>query len=164
MKINGINAFIAALGLSSMLVTIPAIAGHNHNSHNYQQYNNHNSHHQHRESRRHRSHNKTKHIIGGIIGGVILSNVFNNATRNHNRTTYVRTYNTQYGNTRYNNARFSSTQYSTNYPRYYSNPVVVQRSPTTTYRVLNGTECYLVNVNKFGNDILTQVPNLNCGF
>ena len=152
MKINGINTFIASLGVISMLVSIPAMAGHGHNSHhNYKHYNNKHQHYSnhHRDSRRHRSHHKTKHIIGGIIGGVILSNVFDNLSSNHRRTFYTRTYNTQYTN---------------NYPRYYNNPVVVKHSPTTTYRVLNGTECYLVNNNKFGHEILTQVPNLNCGF
>lgn len=141
---------IAVFSLS-LIAAAPAFAGkrnhgNHHNNHGYNSHNNHHSHNKHyRGHRRHHSNHKAGHIIGGIIGGVILSNVFNDLSNHRRSQTY-------------------STTYSNYPPVRYANNVVINSTPYTTYRVLNGNECYLVNVNKFGNEVLTQVPNMNCGY
>ena len=139
--------------VSLALIATPALGGqkhhgNHHGNNNHYSYNNHHGghHKNHHRVRHHRSHHKAGHIIGGIIGGVILANVINDLSNKHHQTyTYTRTY--------------------SNYPTYYrQNNTVINNSPVTTYRVLNGNECFLVNINQYGNDVLTQVPGVNCGF
>lgn len=141
MKFGLLKAITATLFGLSLIVTAPAFAGQNrHGSHGG------NSHH-YRHGGGH-GHHQAGHIIGGIIGGVILGSVIHGVASNHrSRHTYTTTYRNYYSN-----------------PRYYNPGVIIESTPTTTYRVLNGNECYLVNINQAGNEILTQVPNLNCGF
>jgi hypothetical protein len=86
-----------------------------------------------------RGHHSSHHVIGGIIGGVILGSIVHQSTRPH-----------------YNRAVYA--------PRHRNQTVIIDSSPVATFRTLNDKECYLVNINQHGNEILTQVPNINCGF
>jgi len=162
MNMTPIKLTLIAGILSSLALAPAAFAGHNdhRSNHKVTSYKKHSSsnnygHHK-RKHRKH--HHKAKHIIGGLIGGVVLSNIFhhnNHSNHNSHQATYARP---QYRNTYYN-------QYSDyNQPVVVNKTIVVNNTPTQTYRVLNGRDCYLVNVNNNGNEILTQVPNLNCGF
>jgi hypothetical protein len=101
----------------------------------------------HKHYSRHSSHS-TANIIGGVIGGVILGSIIHNANNHSSSHSYTQTY-----------SNYPATTQS--YYRYNSSTVT---RPSTTYRVLNGNECYLRNINKHGNEILTQVPAINCGF
>jgi len=135
-------------------------SGHGHkNSHNtHYKKNHHNKH-----SNRH--HSKTKHIIGGIIGGVVLGSIIHNSRHNNYSTFDDRTrhHRTNYRYTNYNQY-YDSQYYQAQSPVIINKTIVVSQTPTQTYRVLNGTDCYLVNTNNNGSEILTQVPNVNCGF
>jgi hypothetical protein len=143
MKFGLLKAITVTLFGLSFIVSAPAFAGKNHhgNGHSYGYGNSH------YKNQSYGNHRRSPHnagpIIGGIIGGVILGTII------HNASSPTKTY------SNYNNER----QYYQ-----YNSPVVIQSTPVTTYRVLNGSECYLVNINQHGNEILTQVPNLNCGF
>jgi len=154
---------------SSLLLSPAAFAGHkvnhhsNHSSHgsHYKKHKrHHNSHHHVKRHYKHsykRRHNHTGEIIGGIIGGVVIGSLIHDATRHHTTHTTTRyTKPTYYGN------GYNSTIYQQ--PIAVNKTIIVNNTPTQTYRVLNGSDCYLVNYNSNGNEVLTQVPSVNCGF
>lgn len=148
---------ITALAASLAFAPV-AMAGHNHHgSHHKQGYKK--QHHKHYKVKHrrhsHKHHHKASHVIGGIIGGVVLSNILHN--NHHNVSAHVG----------YNVPRVRHTNYrynDYNQPVVVNKTIVVNNTPTQTYRVLNGSDCYLVNHNSNGSEILTQVPNVNCGF
>jgi|GEM_PF-1889650 len=164
--------------LSLTLIAMPqAMAGQNHHN-NHNNYNKHGNHHkyQHGHHYKHRinnpirhkrhSHHRNSNIIGGVIGGVILGAIIHDAVTQPSQHRVTKTYTTYpanklnyYSNPSYNNGRYN--QHSTISS---SNSIVIANSATTTYRVLNGNQCFLTNTNKYGNEVLTQVPKVNCGF
>ncbi|NRA54953.1 MAG: hypothetical protein HRU23_12480 [Gammaproteobacteria bacterium] len=169
----------SALLSLTLIATPQAIAGqNNHNSHNnhnnYSKYGNHHKyqhghHYKHRINNQNRhkrhSHHRNSNIIGGVIGGVILGAIIHDAVTQPSHHRVTKTYTTYpanklnyYSNPSYNNGRYN--QHST----ISSNSIVIANSATTTYRVINGNQCFLTNTNKFGNEVLTQVPKVNCGF
>jgi hypothetical protein len=162
---NTLTKFIlTGLIASSLLLSPAAFAGHNnhhsnHNSHgkHYKKYKRHHNSHHHVKHHYKRRHNNTGEIIGGIIGGVVIGGLIHNATRHHNSHNTTRYTNpTYYGN------GYNSTIYQP--PIAVNKTIIVNNTPTQTYRVLNGSDCYLVNYNNNGNEVLTQVPSVNCGF
>jgi len=154
-------------GIVSSLVFAPiALAGNNghgnhHKKSSYSKHSNHQKYSNHKKKHR-KSHHKAKHIIGGIIGGVVLSNIFHN--KHHNVSSHVSYNQPRYRHTYYNQHNGYNQHGRYNQPVVVNKTIVVNNTPTQTYRVLNGSDCYLVNVNNIGSEILTQVPNVNCGF
>lgn len=146
-----IKTILTGLVSVSLLLSPAAFAGH-HNSHN-KHYSKKQSKHYKKSKRRH---NHTGEIIGGIIGGVVLGTILSDSSRHTHVTT-------SYNNKRYNNRPYYNTA---NYQRpiRVNRTVIVNNTPTQTYRVLNGSDCYLVNHNNNGAEVLTQVPSVNCGF
>jgi len=173
MKTNPLKLALIATVVTSFTFAPAAFAGqsnqhwksggHGHKQNHHQQYKkkHHNNHGNHHGKRHHR---KAKHIIGGIIGGVVLGSIIHN--NNHRRSTHNNHHNVHYTNYRYSNYNQydDSRYYSHQTPVIVNKTVVVNQTPTQTYRVLNGSDCFLVNVNPNGSEILTQVPNVNCGF
>lgn len=166
MNIKPLKLALIAGIITSVAFAPVALAGHNHhgnhkkhggyNNHSYKKhYNKHyKKRHHYSHSRRH--HHKAGHIIGGIIGGVVLSSIIHNS-RHHHVSAHV-----NYNNSHYRPSNY--TQYSSYNTPVVNKTIILNNTPTQTYRVLNGRDCYLVNINKNGNEILTQVPNVNCGF
>lgn len=168
-----IKTILTGLISASLLLSPAAFAGHHNNSHNNSdKHHSKKSHHKHYKKNK-RRHNYTGEIIGGIIGGVVLGTILSDSSRNtHVTTSYnKKKYNhNQYShrhNNRYNGRYNNHPHYNTaNYqqPIRVNKTIIVNNTPTQTYRVLNGSDCYLVNHNNNGNEILTQVPSVNCGF
>ncbi len=169
MNIKPLKLALIAGIITSLSFAPVALAGHNNhgNHHKHGGYNKHaykKHHHNHYNKRHHRSHHrkhhhKAGHIIGGIIGGVVLSNIIHNA-KHHHSSAHVSYNHSNYGHSNYRQASYGGY----NKPVVVNKTIVLNNTPTQTYRVLNGTDCYLVNVNNNGSEILTQVPNVNCGF
>lgn len=165
---NNLLSKLTLTGLiSTSLMLSPAVfAGHNTNHHsNYhghhkKHYTSHKRHHHanhHRIKHRHKHrHNHTGEIIGGIIGGVIIGSIIHDATSHHKTYTYSKP--------RYHHGYhgYRTTVYQP--PVAVNKTIIINNTPTQTYRVLNGTDCYLVNINHAGAEVLTQVPGVNCGF
>lgn len=157
---NKIFKLILIFGVATTITFTPAaFAGHkNHHgtrvNHHYNNHHNshHNSHHYSHRVRHHTRHHHSNHVIGSIIGGVILGSIIHDATRDRH-VTYT-------NNRRYDN--MSSRYYNT--PVRVNKTIVLNNTPTQTYRVLNGQDCYLVNYNNAGAEVLTLVPKTNCGF
>ena len=164
------TAITLSLGLA-----IPAQAKHSHSyytSIHYSSGHHYGSHH-HRHHRGHRRHDhRAEYLLGGLALGAIIS-----SAHHHRHTSHCR-------HSSHSRHGYSSHRYAPP-ARVYHSPVVVSRTPTTvyqqpvvqppvvqsqvsppagrsTYRLMNGNECYLVNTNQDGNDILTQVPVMNC--
>jgi len=153
-----IKTVLTALVSASLLLSPTAFAGYNNsymNKHN-KHYSKQKSQHYKQYKKNKSKHNYTGEIIGGIIGGVVLGTILSDSSRNTHVTT-------TYNNARYNNNRhYKGVKYKR--PIQVNKTIIVNNTPTQTYRVLNGSDCYLVNYNNNGSEILTQVPNVNCGF
>jgi len=162
----------ALLGLA-LVATPQAIAGQSHqgNHHKYNQghHKYQQGHHKYNRSHHHgtriktsirhksRSHHRTSDIIGGVIGGVILGTIIHQASNQSSRHHVTQTY------TNYPAKRANYYNYYSSHSNQPNTNVIVTSNARNSYRVLNGNQCYLTNINKFGNEILTQVPKLNCG-
>ena len=163
---------LAVTGLisTSLLLSPSVFAGHqvnhhsNYNNYHKKHYKSHKRHHhskhhhlKHRYKRHHKHrHNHTGEIIGGIIGGVVIGSILSDVASHHN--THVTT---TYSKPHYGHG-YRTTVYQP--PVAVNKTIIVNNTPTQTYRVLNGTDCYLVNYNHAGSEVLTQVPGVNCGF
>lgn len=166
-----IKATLTSIIGAALLLSPAAFAGHNShqysnnhsNGHHAKKYNKHYSSHKKHNTRYKRSNSHAKHVVGGIIGGVVIGSILENISNNsHSNNRYNQPH---YKNNNYRNAH--STTYSTsNYqqPIAVNKTIIINNTPTQTYRVLNGTDCYLVNKSNSGNEIMTQVPKVNCGF
>jgi len=142
---------LTVLVSASLLLSPTAFAGYNnsytnkHNKHYSKQKSQHYNYKQYKKNKR--KHNYAGEIIGGIIGGVVIGTILSDSARNTHVTTG------------YNNARYNYKR-----PIKVNKTIIVNNTPTQNYRVLNGSDCYLVNHNNSGSEILTQVPSVNCGF
>lgn len=159
---------ITGLISTSLLLSPMAFAGHsvnhhsNYNKHHKKHYKSHKRHHHkvkhhHKLRHKHRHHHRHSHtgaVVGGIIGGVVIGSILADANAStHVTTTYSKPY--------YHHG-YRTTVYQP--PVAVNKTIIVNNTPTQTYRVLNGTDCYLVNYNNQGSEVLTQVPGVNCGF
>lgn len=161
-----IKATLTGLISASLLLSPMAFAGYNnhHSNKHYSKKNNkHYSSYKKHNVRYKRKNNHVGHVIGGIIGGVVIGSILENVSnKSHSSNHYNKPH---YKNTNYRNV--TPTVYNTgNYqqPIAVNKTVIINNTPTQTYRVLNGTDCYLVNTNDNGGEIMTQVPKVNCGF
>ena len=163
---NKIINIVLVSGIAMAIAFTPvAFAGHKkHNNHHgsrvtHHYSNNHYSHHNNHYRSYHKRHHGSGHVLGAIIGGVILGSIISDVKKHHN-VTYRN--NSRYDNNyRYAN-NFSSNYYNT--PLRVNKTIILNNTPTQTYRVLNGQDCYLVNYNDLGAEVLTLVPKTNCGF
>ena len=173
------NKLLLATAITlSLGLTVPAQAKHSHSyytSIHYSSGHHYGGHHyrHHRHYRGHRRHDhRAEYLLGGLALGAIIGSAHHHRHNNHCRHN--------------SHSRHGYSSYSYAPPtRVYHSPVVVSRTPATvyqqpviqppvaqsegaprdnrsTYRLMNGNECYLVNTNQDGHDILTQVPAMNC--
>lgn len=125
--------------------------------------NHHRGRHHSRHGHGHKHHSKAGYILGGLAIGAIISNAHHHSHHNthhgqhnhHRRTVYQPVY----------HGTHSAPVIIHQSAPVQTSPVIIRQGPTSTYRRVNGiggSECYLVNTNRDGNEILTQVPQLNC--